>query len=74
MIGGGARYLATESALPVGEYRLTVRDVPVDGFWSISVYDAAGFFEANDRDAYTVNNLTAIPYDDGSVTVHFGGC
>jgi hypothetical protein len=51
-----------------------VRDVPVDGFWSISVYNADGFFERNDRDAYTINNITATPNDDGSITVHFGGC
>ncbi len=69
-----ARYLGVEPGLPVGEYMLTVRDVPVDGFWSISVYNAAGFFEANARDAYSVNNITAVPNDDGSVTVHFGGC
>ena len=62
------------TGLPVGEYKLTVRDVPVDGFWSISVYNADGFFEPNDRHAYSVNNLTATPNDDGSVTVHFGGC
>jgi len=69
-----ARYLGVNPALPVGEYKLTVRDVPVDGFWSISVYNADGFFQANDRHAYSVNNLTAKPNDDGSVTVHFGGC
>jgi hypothetical protein len=69
-----ARYLGVEPALPVGEYKLTVRDVPVDGFWSISVYNAEGFFEANDRQAYSVNNITATANDDGSVTVHFGGC
>ena len=50
-----------------------MRDVPVDGFWSISVYNADGFFEPNDRSAYSVNNLTATPNADGSVTVHFGG-
>jgi hypothetical protein len=26
-------------------YALTVKDVPVDGFWSISVYNAKGYFE-----------------------------
>lgn len=53
---------------------VTVKDVPVDGFWSISVYNAKGFFEKNSRDAYSINNLTAKPNSDGSVTVRFGGC
>ncbi len=48
--------------------------MPVDGFWSIFLYNADGFFEPNARNAYSVNNLTATPNDDGSVTVHFGGC
>jgi hypothetical protein len=69
-----ASYVSVEPGKPVGEYKLTVKDVPVDGFWSISVYNADGFFEPNDRNAYSVNNLTATPNDDGSVTVHFGGC
>ena len=55
-------------------YRLTVRDVPVDGFWSISVYDAKGYFQANPLHAYSVNNLTAKRDADGAVTVRFGGC
>ena len=69
-----ARYLGVDPGVSVGAYRLTVRDVPVDGFWSISVYNAEGYFEPNDRGAYSVNNITATPNDDGSVTVHFGGC
>jgi hypothetical protein len=69
-----ARYIGVEPRLPVGEYELTVRDVPVDGFWSVSVYNRDGFFEANDRGVYSVNNITAAPNDDGSVTIHFGGC
>jgi hypothetical protein len=68
-----ARYIGVEPRLRVGEYRLTVRDVPVDGFWSISVYNAEGFFEPNERNAYSVNNLTAKSDEDGAVTVHFGG-
>jgi hypothetical protein len=55
-------------------YRLTVHNVPVDGFWSISVYNRAGYFEENEVDAYSVNNVTAAPNADGSVTVQFGGC
>lgn len=55
-------------------YRLTVRDVPVDGFWSISVYNKDGFFEPNPQGAYSLNNLTAKPDDDGSYTIQFGGC
>ncbi len=55
-------------------YRLTVKDVPVDGFWSISVYNSKGYFEPNKANAYTLNNLTAKEGDDGSVTVQFGGC
>jgi hypothetical protein len=54
-------------------YRLTVKDVPVDGFWSVSVYNKDGFFEKNARNAYTVNNVTAKRNEDGSVTIQFGG-
>jgi hypothetical protein len=54
-------------------YRLTIKDVPVDGFWSISVYNAGGYFEPNPENAYSLNNLTAKKNSDGSVTVQFGG-
>jgi hypothetical protein len=53
-------------------HRLTVRDVPVDGFWSITVYNAAGFMEKNKAGSYSTNNLTAKPNDDGSFTLEFG--
>jgi hypothetical protein len=55
-------------------YKLSVKDVPVDGFWSISLYDAQGYFEANDLNAYSLNNITAKKSDDGSIAVQFGGC
>jgi hypothetical protein len=54
--------------------KLTVKDVPVDGFWSISVYNNKGYFESNPYNAYSVNNITAQKNADGSVTVQFGGC
>jgi hypothetical protein len=69
-----ATYVGVSPGLPPGDYELTVgADVPVDGFWSISVYNAEGFFEPNERGAYSVNNITAAHDDDGSVTVRFGG-
>src|SRR6185369_17172898 len=58
----------------VTAYRLSVKDVPVDGFWSISVYNAEGYFQPNKENAYTLNNLTAHQESDGSVIVQFGGC
>ena len=54
-------------------YTVTVKDVPVDGFWSITVYNAKGFMEKNDQGVYSYNNVTASPNDDGSFTINFGG-
>jgi hypothetical protein len=68
-----AYYLNVEPNLPVGAYQLTVKDVPVDAFWSISLYNKDGFFEKNDQDAYSVNNISGTPNPDGSFTIHFGG-
>ena len=78
--GGNPKYAAIYNSVYPKQndgktvYQLTVRDVPVDGFWSLSVYNAKGYFEKNDRDAYSVNNLTARPNPDGSFTIRFGGC
>lgn len=55
-------------------YKVTLGKVPVDGFWSISVYDSKGYFEKNAYAAYSVNNITAQKNSDGMVTVQFGGC
>ena len=55
-------------------YRLHVKDVPVDGFWSISLYNEKGYFEQNPYNAYSLNNLTAKEDTDGSVSIQFGGC
>lgn len=55
-------------------YELNVKDVPVDGFWSVIVYNKDGYIPENHRKIYSFNNLTAKPDDDGSVTIQFGGC
>jgi hypothetical protein len=69
-----AYYLNVEPKLPVGEYQITVKDVPVEGFWSISLYNKEGFFQKNTTNTYSVNNMMGTPNSDGSFTVHFGGC
>jgi len=55
-------------------YTLTMpKDVPVQAFWSVTVYNKDGFFTPNDLDAYSVNTITAERNDDGTATIHFGG-
>ncbi|MGL5442725.1 MAG: DUF1254 domain-containing protein [[Mycobacterium] stephanolepidis] len=55
-------------------YRLTVGQVPVDGFWSVTVYNKDGYFTPNSRNAYSLNNITARRGAGGDTTVQFGGC
>jgi hypothetical protein len=55
-------------------YTLTVpNDVPLEGFWSITVYNAKGFMQKNELNAYSVNNITGNKNTDGTVKIHFGG-
>lgn len=67
-----AFYLMVDPGLPVGEYSLDVGDVPVDAFWSISVYNQAGYFESHGAGRVSINSVTADRNDDGTITVRFG--
>ena len=72
-----ATYLGAAPAKNDGTtiHRVTVpKDVPVDAFWSISVYNAQGYYEKNALNAYTINSITGKNGADGSTTVQFGGC
>ena len=55
-------------------YRLTVKEVPVDAFWSVTVYTAEGFFKPNELNAYSINSVTGKKGADGAITIQFGGC
>jgi hypothetical protein len=70
-----AVYLGVDPRVPPGAYTLTMRDVPADAFWSVSVYNAAGYFEPNASGRYNLNSLTAAGRDgapsSGEVVVRF---
>lgn len=66
-----AAYVGAEPNVPAGTYEMIFRDVPVDAFWSVSVYNRRGFFEPNPQGRYSVNSVTGVRNEDGSVTVRF---
>jgi hypothetical protein len=55
-------------------YRLTVKDIPVDAFWSVTVYNSEGYLYPNSYNAYALNSLTAKKGPDGAIDIQFGGC
>jgi len=65
-----AYYYIEAAPRPVGRFTFTIKDVPVDGFWSVTIYNTDGFLEANPDDSYSVNNLTGIADEDGSITLN----
>jgi hypothetical protein len=71
-----ASYLSVTPAKNDGTtvHKLTVKNVPVDAFWSVSVYNGKGYFEKNPLNAYSLNNITAKKGADGTVAIQFGGC
>ena len=54
-------------------HTLTVKDVPVNAFWSVTVYNADGYLEKNVLGRNSLNNVTAKQNTDGSFTLNFGG-
>lgn len=53
---------------------MRVAEVPCDGFWSITVYNARGYVEASDAGVYSLNDLNVVPETPGGdVVIHLGG-
>lgn len=78
--GNPDRDAAYSSATPPRNDGTTVHrlrvpaNVPVNAFWSISVYNDKGFFVKNPLGVYSLNNLIAKKDADGAVQIQFGGC
>lgn len=67
-----AQYVALFPGLEPGRYRLTLRDVPADAFYSVSVYNGDGYFEPSASGITNVNDVFGVKNDDGSMTVWLG--
>lgn len=66
--------VTVEPGLPADKaYSLTVKDVPVDGFWSLAMYNKDGYFNENEYHSYGFGDRTAMKNSDGSITLNFGG-
>ena len=65
-------YVKNQNKHALGDYQLKLKDVPVEGFWSISIYNDKGYFQENEYGAYSINSVIAEPNDDGSFTINFG--
>ena len=55
-------------------YKIVMKDVPVDGFWSFSIYDKDGYFFDSEYGAPSINNIIATPDENGEYPIYFGNC
>jgi hypothetical protein len=65
-----AYYYIESQPMPVGRYTFTFGDVPVDGFWSVTIYNREGYLEPNPFDSYNLNGVTSVAEDDGTVVLN----
>jgi len=71
-----ALYLPTQVAKNDGKtaYTITVpKEIPVDGFWSVTIYNQERYMVKNEYNSYSINSLTAKKNADGTTTLHLGG-
>jgi hypothetical protein len=62
-------YIETEPQ-PAGRYTFTFEDVPVDAFWSVTIYNRDGYLERNPYESHGLNNVTSVADSNGIVTLN----
>ncbi len=69
-------YVQNNNLVPLDgeQHSVTVKDVPEDAFWLVTVYDGDGFIKENSAGQYSFNNIMSVPNREGSITINFGGC
>ncbi len=55
-------------------YTMTLNDVPVNAFWSFTVYNKDGYLFKSNHGLPSINSTTAKANPDGSYTIYFGMC
>jgi len=65
-----AYYYIESQPMGVGRYTFTFDYVPVDGFWSVTIYNRDGYLEPNPYDSYNLNGVTAEAEPDGTVVLN----
>lgn len=65
-----ALYIVESEPRTAGHFTLTCADMPVDAFWSVTVYNRDGYLEQGATGSNCLNSITSSPEPDGRVVIH----